>query len=106
MPEEMITRDAPRRTARREVEVRLLMGTPPEPEAVRHLDADGAAEDRRPVGVQGMVGRHLEQVAAEAVTGEGGDFDRLRRCGPGDAQGQQDGECGEHARAPRAHAPS
>ena len=101
--------DAPRRTERAagDVEVRLLMGEHRlEPEAVRHLDADGAAEDRCPVGIQGMVGRQLEQVAAEAVAGEGGDFDGLRRCGPGDAQGQQDGECGEHARAPRAHAPS
>ena len=66
----------------------------------------GAAEDRRSVDVEGMVGGQLEEIAAEAVAGHGRDFDRLRRGGRGGAHDQQNAECGEHAGTPRAHAPS
>ena len=71
-----------------DVDVRLLVREQRlEPEPVRHLDADGAAEDRGPVEIQRMVRRQLEQVAAEAVAGEGGDLDGLRRCGRGETPG-------------------
>ena len=82
-----------------DVDVRLLMREQRlEPEPVRHLDADGAAERRGPVEILRMVRRQLEQVAAEAVAGEGGHLDGLSRCGRSAAHGKQDGECGEHAR--------
>ena len=62
------------------VDVRLLMAEQRlEPDPVRHLDADGAAEDRGPVGIQRAVRRQLEQVAAEAVAGEGRNLDGLSR---------------------------
>ena len=98
-----------RRTARPagKVDVGLLMREQRlEPESVRHLDADGAADDRCPVEIEGMVGGQLEQVAAEAVAGKGGGLDGLRRCGRGQATDQQEGECGRLERPAAVMAPS
>ena len=90
-----------------EVDVRLLMREQRlEPVSVRHLDADGAAEDRGPVAIQRVVGGQLEQVAAEAVPGERGNLDRLCRQGPGEAQDHQEGEGGGAGATGRRHAPS